>query len=436
MALPKVAIVGRPNVGKSTIFNRLIGERYSIVSDEAGITRDRLYAKARWLTREFYVIDTGGIEIENRPFQEQIRWQAEIAIEEADVIVFVVDSRTGVSADDKLVTTILRKSKKPVILAANKVDDTHLKEGIYDFYSLGIGDPIPVSAVHGIGIGDVLDEIIKNLPAQEEEIEDDEIKFCLIGRPNVGKSSLVNAILNQERVIVSNIEGTTRDAIDTPFERNDKHYRVIDTAGLRKRGRIYEAIDKYSALRALMAIDKADVVLLVIDAETGIREQDKNIVGYALDSHKAIVIVVNKWDTVEKDEKTMANYTKKIRNEFKFIDYAPVVYVSALNKSRISTIFSALDLAYEGSTKRIKTSILNQVVMDAQQFNPPAAFNGGTIKINYANQVGIKPPTIVFFCNDPDFLHFSYKRYLENQIREAFGFEGSPIKFIFRAKND
>jgi len=436
MSLAKVAIVGRPNVGKSTIFNRLIGERYSIVSDEAGITRDRLYAKARWLTREFYVIDTGGIELENRPFQEQIRWQAEIAIEEADVIVFVVDSRTGVTADDKLVTTILRKSKKPVILAANKVDDTHLKDGIYDFYSLGIGDPIPVSAVHGIGIGDVLDEIIKNLPTFDEENEGDEIKFCLIGRPNVGKSSLVNAILNQERVIVSQIEGTTRDAIDTPFRRDEINYRVIDTAGLKKRGRIYEAIDKYSALRALMAIDKADVVLLVIDAETGIREQDKNIVGYALDSHKAIVIVVNKWDTVDKDEKTMANYTKKIRNEFKFIDYAPVAYVSALNKSRISTLFTAINLAYEGATKRVKTSILNQVIMDAQQFNPPAAFNGGIIKINYVNQVGIKPPTIVFFCNNPDFLHFSYKRYLENQIREAFGFEGSPIKFIFRAKND
>lgn len=436
MALPRVAIIGRPNVGKSTIFNRLIGERYSIVADEEGITRDRIYAKARWLTREFYLIDTGGIEVANRPFQEQIRMQAEIAIEEADVIVFVVDSRVGVTDDDKLITTLLRKSKKPIVLAANKVDDTHLKDGIYDFYSLGIGDPIPVSAVHGIGIGDVLDEVCKNLPAEEEILDGDEIKFCLIGRPNVGKSSLVNALLKQDRVIVSNIEGTTRDAIDTPFSHEGVNYRVIDTAGLKKRGRIYEAIDKYSALRALMAIDRVDVVLLVIDAEVGIREQDKNIVSYALDAHKGIVIVVNKWDTIDKDEKTMSQYTKKIRNEFKFIDYAPICYVSAINKSRIPTLFDALNLAYEGANKRVQTSILNQVIMDAQQFNPPAEFNGGRIKINYANQVAVKPPTIVFFCNNPDFLHFSYKRYLENQIREAFGFEGSPIRFIFRAKNN
>ena len=436
MAQGVVAIVGSPNVGKSTIFNRLIGERYSIVADEEGITRDRIYAKARWLTREFYLIDTGGIEVANRPFQEQIRMQAEIAIEEADVIVFVVDSRVGVTDDDKLITTLLRKSKKPIVLAANKVDDTHLKDGIYDFYSLGIGDPIPVSAVHGIGIGDVLDEVCKNLPAEEEILDGDEIKFCLIGRPNVGKSSLVNALLKQDRVIVSNIEGTTRDAIDTPFSHEGVNYRVIDTAGLKKRGRIYEAIDKYSALRALMAIDRVDVVLLVIDAEVGIREQDKNIVSYALDAHKGIVIVVNKWDTVDKDEKTMSQYTKKIRNEFKFIDYAPICYVSAINKSRIPTLFDALNLAYEGANKRVQTSILNQVIMDAQQFNPPAEFNGGRIKINYANQVAVKPPTIVFFCNNPDFLHFSYKRYLENQIREAFGFEGSPIKFIFRAKSN
>lgn len=432
----KVAIVGRPNVGKSTIFNRIIGTRYSIVSDEPGVTRDRLYGKAMWLTREFNVIDTGGIEIFNRPFQEQIRIQAEIAIEEADVIVFVVDGRTGVTDDDKLVTRILRKSKKPIILAANKIDDTHLKDSIYDFYSLGIGDPIPTSGIHGIGIGDILDEIIKHLPNEEPIQDDGEIKFCLIGRPNVGKSSLVNAILNQERVIVSNIEGTTRDSIDTPFTRNDVKYSVIDTAGLKKRGRIYEAIDKYSALRALMAIERSDVVLLVIDGSVGIREQDKNIVGYALENHKAIVIVVNKWDAVDKDDKTMSDFTKKIRNEMKFIDYAPVAFVSALNKSRLPSLFDAITLAYEGATKRIKTSILNQVVLDAQQFTPPAEFNGGTIKINYVNQVGTKPPTMVFFCNNPDFLHFSYKRYLENQLREAFGFEGSPIHMIFRAKSE
>ncbi len=432
----KVAIVGRPNVGKSTIFNRIIGTRYSIVSDEAGVTRDRIYGKGIWLTKEFSLIDTGGIEIENRTFQEQIRSQAEIAIEEADVILFIVDARTGVTDDDKLVTRILRKSGKPIVLAANKVDDQHLKDGIYDFYSLGIGDPIPTSGIHGIGIGDILDQIIKLLPDKEEQEDASEIKFCLIGRPNVGKSSLVNAILDKDRVIVSNVEGTTRDAIDTPFERDGVKYSVVDTAGLKKRGRIYEAVDKYSALRALMAIERSDIVLLLIDASTGIREQDKNIVSYALDNHKAIVIVVNKWDAIEKDEKTMSDFTKKIRNEFKFIDYAPIVFVSALNKSRLPSLFEALKLAYEGATKRIKTSTLNQVVMDAQHFTPPAEFNGGTIKINYSNQVGTKPPTIIFFCNNPEFLHFSYKRYLENQLREAFGFEGSPINMVFRAKSE
>ncbi|MDD3383311.1 MAG: ribosome biogenesis GTPase Der [Bacilli bacterium] len=428
----KVAIVGRPNVGKSTIFNRVIGTRLSIVSDEIGVTRDRLYGRALWLTKEFSIIDTGGVEIKNQPFQEQIRAQVEIAIEEADVIVVVCDAKIGLTNDDRFVAKMILKSKKPVVLAINKVDDGHLKSEIYDFYKLGLGTPIAVSGVHGIGIGDLLDEIIKKMPFKKIEEIEGEIRFSLIGRPNVGKSSLTNAILNQERVIVSNIEGTTRDAIDTPFVKDDRNYVIIDTAGLRKRGKIYEAVDKYAALRALAAIDRSDVVLLVIDGEIGIREQDKNIAGYAIDAGKAIVVVVNKWDAVEKDDKTMSTFSKKIKAEFKFIDYAPIVFVSALNKSRIQTIFEAIDTAYDNTTKRIQTSVLNSIIIDAQQMNPAPEFNGGRIKILYSNQVAIKPPTFVLFVNNPNFLHFSYKRYLENRIRDSFGFEGTPIKIICR----
>ncbi len=429
----KVAIVGRANVGKSTIFNRIVGSRLSIVSDEPGVTRDRLYGKAMWLTKEFSVIDTGGIEIKDAPFQTQIRAQVEIAIEEADVIVLVCDARVGVSDEDKFVSRLIQKSGKPCIVAVNKIDEGHMQQDIYDFYSLGVGDPIAVSGLHGIGIGDMLDAIIKNFPKKEieEEIEG-EIKFCLIGRPNVGKSSLANSILNQERVIVSNIEGTTRDSIDTPFIKEDRQYVVIDTAGLKKRGRIYEAVDKYAALRALSAIDRSDVVLLLIDGDVGIREQDKNVAGYAIDAGKAIVVVVNKWDLVKKDEKTMSSFAKKIKQEFKFIDYAPIVFCSALTKSRINTIFEAIDIAYDSTTKHVSTSVLNAIIMDAQRINPAPDFNGGRIKIKYANQVAIKPPTFVLFANDPDFLHFSYKRFIENKIREAFGFEGTPIKIICR----
>jgi len=432
----KVAIVGRPNVGKSTIFNRIIGDRYSIVSDEKGVTRDRIYGKCNWLTKEFSVIDTGGIEIENSLFQDQIRAQAEIAINESSVIIFVVDGRVGITDDDKYIANILRKSKKDIIIACNKIDDGKFKDDIYDFYGLGLGQPFAVSGVHGIGIGDILDKVIRLLPKDEIEENDEFVKFCIIGRPNVGKSSLCNAILRKERVIVSNIEGTTRDAIDTSFERDGKKYRVIDTAGLKKRGKIYEAVDKYAALRALMSIERSDIVLLVIDAITGIREQDKNVVGYALENNKGIILVVNKWDAIEKDEKTMQKFTEQIHAEFKFLDYAPIVYLSALTKSRLPELFKAIDTVYAGITTRIKTSVLNQVIMDAQLFTPAYDFNGGTIKINYCNQVSIKPPTIVFFCNNPEFLHFSYKRYLENQLREAFGFEGSPINMIFRMKNE
>jgi GTPase len=428
----RVAIVGRPNVGKSTIFNRIIGTRLSIVAEESGVTRDRIYGRATWLTRDFSIIDTGGIEIEDKPFQEQIKAQVEIAVNEADVIIMVCDVRVGVSADDIMVARLLQKKKKPIVLAINKIDDGKLKDDTYEFFKLGLGDPILVSGIHGVGIGDLLDQVIKHLPNRQEEEVEGLTKFCIIGRPNVGKSSLVNAILNQERVIVSEIEGTTRDAIDTPFQRDDKKYVVTDTAGLKKSGKIYEAVDKYAALRALSAIDRSDIAILVIDAQTGIREQDKNIAGYAFDESKPIIIVVNKWDAIEKSDKTMSDFSKKLREEFKFLEYAPIVYVSAKNKSRIDSIFEAIDKVNEATNKRIGTSALNSVIMDSQMINPAPDFNGGRIKIKYANQVSVKPPTFVVFVNNPDFLHFSYKRFLENQIRSSFDFFGTPIKIITR----
>lgn len=428
----RVALIGRPNCGKSTVFNRMIGERKSIVDDQPGVTRDRLYGKALWLTKEFTVIDTGGIEIEDRPFQDQIKAQATIAMEEADVLVFICDGRVGVTNDDHLVAKLLRKSGKPIILAVNKIDDGHLVDRLYEFYKLGCGDPIALSGLHGIGMGDLLDRVIANLPLKQEDEILGQIRFSIIGRPNVGKSSLVNAILNEERVIVSNIEGTTRDAIDTPFRKDGKEYVVIDTAGLKKRGRIFEAIDKYAALRALSAIERCNVVLLVIDGEIGIREQDKNVAGYAIDEGKAIVIVVNKWDAVVKDEHTMHKFSEKVREEFKFIDYAPIVYVSAINKDRIHTIFKAIDIAYESANKRIQTSLLNGILMDAQHLNPTPDFNGGRLKIMYSNQVAVLPPTFILFVNNPNYMHFSYKRYLENRLRESFGFEGTPIRIICR----
>ena len=430
-----VAIIGRPNVGKSTLFNRLIKTRLSIVDDQPGVTRDRLYGKVEWLTKNYRVIDTGGIELTDRPFQDQIRAQAEIAMEEADVIVFLCDGRSGVTVDDSYIARLLYKTTKPVILAVNKVDDGHLLDGLMEFYSLGLGEPVAVSSLHGIGTGDLLDRISEEMPSKtrKKEIEG-QISFSLIGRPNVGKSSLVNAILNQDRVIVSNIEGTTRDAIDTPFRRDEREYVVIDTAGLKKRGRIYEAIDKYAALRALDAIDRSAVVLLVIDAETGIREQDKNIVSYAIDAGKAIIIVVNKWDTVTKDQNTMHKFKEKVRQEFQFLDYAPIVFVSAKNKERIHTIFPAIDAAYDATNTRVQTSVLNDILMDAQMRNPAPNFNGGRIKILYGSQVSTQPPTFVLFVNNENYMHFSYKRYIDNRLRECFNFEGTPIRIICRTK--
>ena len=404
-----VAIVGRANVGKSTIFNRMVGERISIVEDVAGVTRDRIYAKASWLTKEFSVIDTGGIELENASFTTQIKMQAEIAIEEADVIVFVVNGREGITKEDEYVARLLQKSRKPIILVVNKIDDNQFRDYIYEFYALGVGDPIPVSGSHGIGIGDLLDQIINQLDLQDEETNEDEISFSIIGRPNVGKSSLTNAILGEERVIVSNIEGTTRDAIDTPFVKDGQKYRVVDTAGMRKKGKVYENIEKYSILRALTSIEKSDVILVVIDGETGIREQDKHVAGYAHEAGKGVVIVYNKWDLVDKDEKTMQKKQKEIYEQFKYLDYARIVFTSAKTGQRVDQIFPLIQESYENSRKRVQTSVLNDVLVDAQLMNPTTTFNGGRLKIFYANQVAVCPPTFVLFSNDPQYLHFSYK---------------------------
>lgn len=430
-----VAIVGRANVGKSTLFNRIIGERVSIVEDVPGVTRDRIYAKTSWLTKEFRIIDTGGIELKNADFREQIKTQAEIAIEEADVIIFVVNGREGLTSEDNFVARMLQKSGKPVLLAVNKIDDVAFRDNIYDFYSLGIGEPIPVSSAHGIGVGDLLDEVIRVLPDEEDEFEEDEIKVSIIGRPNVGKSSLTNAILGEDRVIVSNIEGTTRDAIDTAFEKDGYKYRIIDTAGMRKKGKVYENIEKYSVLRALKAVEQSDVILCVVDGERGIIEQDKHVAGYAHELGKSVVLVVNKWDAVTKDEKTMAKMEKTLREQFKYLDYARIAFVSALKKQRINTLFDLIVEAYMNAHKRVTTSVLNDVIVDAQAMNPTTTFEGGRLKIYYANQVAVQPPTFVLFVNDPKFMHFSYKRYLENCLRDRFGFEGTPIHIICRKRD-
>ena len=431
-----VAIVGKPNVGKSSLFNRIVGERKSIVYDEPGVTRDRLYSKASWLTREFNIIDTGGIEIENRPLQESIRTQAEIAINEADVIVFLCDGRTEVSDDDYLIAKMLKKSGKPIILAVNKIDDISLSANAYDYYKLGLDSDIVIcSTTHGIGIGDLLDKIVDTLPKFDNKKDENVIHFSLIGRPNVGKSSLYNAILNEERVIVSNIEGTTRDAVDTPFIRDDQHYVIIDTAGLRKKGKSYEAIDKYAAIRALAAVDRSDVVLLVLDGNRGILEQDRSVVSYAVEEGKPLIIIVNKWDLVDKTEKSMNDYIKDLKENFKFCSYATFMFVSALTKQRVGQITDEIARVYKNASKHIPTSIVNEIILDAFAYNPTPDFNGGRLKIFYANQVATNPPLIILFVNDPDYMHFSYKRYLENKLRERIDFEGTPLKLVCRARD-
>ncbi|MEY8307973.1 ribosome biogenesis GTPase Der [Erysipelotrichaceae bacterium 51-3] len=422
-----VAVVGRPNVGKSTVFNRIIGERKSIVDDMPGVTRDRIYGKAEWLTQEFNLIDTGGIQIQDQDFGDEINMQVDIAIEEADVILFLVSATEGVTSDDIAIARKLNRSKKPVVLAVNKADNESLRMGIYDFYQLGIGDPLPMSAEHGTGVAEVLDEIVRLLPDKKLKSYDGMTTFCVIGRPNVGKSSLTNAILREDRAIVSDVEGTTRDAVDTPFRYEGRDYVIIDTAGMRKRGKIYENIEKYSVLRAVSAINRADVVLFLIDGEKGVREQDKHVAGIAHDAGKGVIIVYNKWDTVEKDDKTMNEITKKIREEFKFLSYAPIAFVSALTGAKVGNLIPLIDQVHDACTMRVPTNVLNDVIMDAQMMNPPKPHNGKQLRIYYASQVSVAPPTILIFCNEPELFHFSYKRYLENKLRDAFGFIGTPI---------
>ncbi|MBQ4571594.1 MAG: ribosome biogenesis GTPase Der [Bacilli bacterium] len=431
-----VAIVGRPNVGKSSLFNRLAGDKLAITDDASGVTRDRLYAKCEWLDQQFAIIDTGGIELSDVPFMFEIRAQAELAIDEADVIVFVCDGRVGITKEDSDVMTILHKSKKPVIVAANKIDDVKFMDNIYEFYNFGVEEVFAISTLHGIGIGDLLDKIVELLPEKKSKKYDDTIEFCLIGQPNVGKSSLTNAILGTERVIVSDIAGTTRDAIDTPFTRDGANYVVIDTAGIRKTGKIYENAEKYSFLRAIKAIERSSVVLLLLDATKEIEEQDKRVAGYAMDANKAVIIVVNKWDAVEKNDKSMQEWIKKIKSHFVFLDYAPIVFVSALKNQRVHTVFEQIKIVYQNYTRRVATNVLNDVLLDATLIQQAPFFNGDRLKIYYASQVEKNPPSFVLFVNDPNYLHFSYQRYLENKLREAFSFEGTPIKFILRKKED
>ncbi len=438
MARPVIAIVGRPNVGKSTVFNRIIGQRLAIVQDEPGITRDRLYAVSEWLDKQFAVIDTGGIVVDDEDeVLRSVRMQAEIAIEEADVIIFMVDAKAGITTADEEVAQLLYRSKKPIVLAVNKVDNLQRQEDIYEFYRLGIGDPIGISGVHGIGIGDLLVAAFEHFPDDIDEVYGEEvIRFALIGRPNVGKSSLVNAILGEERVIVSPIAGTTRDAIDTPFVRDNQHFVIVDTAGMRKRGKVYEFTEKYSVMRAMKAIERSDVVLVLIDGEEGIIEQDKHIAGYAHEAGRAIVIVVNKWDVVDKDEKTMQHFSQKIRDHFLFLSYAPIVFVSALTKKRLHKLLPVVIQVAEQHAMRVKTHTLNDVIADAIAMNPPPTDKGKRMRINYITQVSVKPPTFALFVNDPEMMHFSYERFLENKIRAAFGFEGTPIRLLTRRKSE
>lgn len=436
MTKPVIAIVGRPNVGKSTIFNRIVGERVSIVEDTPGVTRDRIYSSGEWLTHDFNIIDTGGIELSDAPFQIQIRAQAEVAIDEADVIIFMVNQREGLTQTDEMIAQMLYKTNKPVVLAVNKVDNPEMRADIYDFYALGFGEPFPISGSHGLGLGDLLDEVAKHFKDEGDDLYDeDTIRLSLIGRPNVGKSSLVNAILGEDRVIVSNIAGTTRDAIDTEYSYEGQDYVLIDTAGMRKKGKVYESTEKYSVLRALKAIERSNVVLVVLDAEEGIIEQDKRVAGYAHEEGKAIVIVVNKWDTLEKDSKTMKKFEDEVRKNFQFLDYAPIAFVSAKEKQRLRTLFPLINEASENHKKRVQSSTLNEVITDAIAMNPTPTDKGRRLKVFYATQVAIEPPTFVVFVNDEELMHFSYKRYLENQIRDAFGFEGTPIKIIPRKRN-
>ncbi|MDI9260851.1 ribosome biogenesis GTPase Der [Alicyclobacillus sendaiensis] len=438
MALPVVAIVGRANVGKSTLFNRLVGRRVSIVEDTPGVTRDRIYGKSEWNGVPFRVIDTGGIEMdEEDEMGNLIRVQAQIAIDEADVILFVVDGREGVTQADEHVAQVLRRAHKPVVLGVNKIDHVEQHALSYEFYRLGFGEPIPFSAEHGKGTGDLLDAVVARLPiAAEDQEDDDAIRIAFIGRPNVGKSSLVNRLLGEERVMVSPVAGTTRDAVDTPLERDGQAYVLVDTAGIRRKGKVYERIEKYSVLRALRALDRADVAFVVLDAQTGIVEQDKRVAGYALDAGCAIAFVVNKWDAIEKDDKTAHRFEQKIRDEFPFLRFAPVIFVSALTGQRVSRLLDVAKEIAEYHAMRVPTSTLNRVLADAQMSVSPPSKGGRRLRIYYGTQVSVKPPTFVIFVNDAELSHFSYERYLENQLREAFGFRGTPIRIVLRARDE
>ena len=435
MAKPIVAIVGRPNVGKSTLFNRIAGERISIVEDTPGVTRDRIYADAEWLDHHFTLIDTGGLEPDSDDMMlKHMYSQAEIAISSADVILFVVDVRTGMTDMDMQVANILRKADKPVVLAVNKVDDL-AKYGmqVYEFYSLGLGDPFGVSGGQMIGLGDLLDEVVKHFPADKDDsAEDDAIKVAIIGKPNVGKSSLVNRILGENRVIVSDVAGTTRDAIDSEYELNGQKYVFIDTAGMRRKAKIKESIEKYSIIRAVAAVERADVCILMINAVEGITEQDTKVAGIAHEAGKAVIIAVNKWDLIEKDNHTMNKFLKDIDTEFKYLSYAPRIFISAATGQRVTKLFELITMVSENNSRRIATGMLNDVLIEAMAMNQPPAEKGKQLRIYYMTQVSVKPPTFVLFVNDTELLHFSYKRYLENQLRDAFGFVGTPIHFIAR----
>lgn len=439
MAKPIVAILGRPNVGKSTLFNRLTGGRAAIVEDTPGVTRDRLYRDAEWLGKTFTLIDTGGIEFSSgdESMSGLIRKQAEIAMREADVILFLVDSRAGLLPQDEQIAQQLRKTSKPVILVVNKVEQFKDNADLYDFYRLGLEDLVCISAEHGMNTGDLLDLIVsKFTTTAEEDYEPDVIKIAVVGRPNVGKSSLVNALLGQERVIVSNVPGTTRDAIDVPFEKEGQRYVLIDTAGMRRRGNIEEATERYSVIRSLRAVDRSDVALMVIDGQEGVTEQDKRIAGYVHEAGKGVIIIVNKWDIVEKDDKTMQRFDEEIRRELGFMQYAPTLYVSALTKQRVVKITDLVNFVAEQQSQRISTSVLNEVVSEAVQLTPPPSDKGKRLKILYVTQAGIKPPHFIFFVNEPELLHFSYQRYLENKLRENFGFEGTPLKITVRKREE
>jgi GTP-binding protein len=437
MSKPIVAVVGRPNVGKSTFFNKIVGRRVSIVEDIPGVTRDRIYAEAEWRGIYFALIDTGGIDPNTKDvILSQMREQAEIAMEMADVILFIVDGKDGLTTSDREVANMLMRTGKKVILLVNKIDNPGLTEDFYDFYELGLGEPIPISSINMLNLGDVLDMIVDNFPELPEEEEDESVKIAVVGKPNVGKSSLVNALLGENRVIVSEIAGTTRDSIDTPFVKGDDKYVLIDTAGIRRKSKVNEHIERYSVIRAIAAIERCDVCLLMIDATEGITDQDKKIAGIAHEAGKGMIVVVNKWDLVEKETNTMKEFQKDMANELQFMAYAPSVFISAVTKQRLTNVIDMAKIVAEKREMRIPTGQLNSLIIDAVMMNPTPSDKGKHLKIYYVTQVGVKPPLFSFQVNKRDLMHFSYARYLENKIRAAFGFEGTSIKFVFREKGE